>query len=162
MQFKTKYILFFLLIFNSILNNNLTAQIKKIKFSEFDSLQIINKKNTIIFIHTDWCVYCKIMTNSTFKNNEIIEKINKDFYFIELNGEEKKTIQFNSHTFNYKPTGVYVGTHELALELATINHKIAYPTICVLNNKKEIIFQKSGYLNNLELLLILKKIETSF
>ena len=134
------------------------AQLKNYSFEQIDSLQTIQKRKIVVFIHTDWCKYCQAMKNITFKNKEVIKKLNEEFYFITLNAEEKRTITFNSKQFIYKSNGNSIGIHELAYELANINKQTTYPTICVLNVQNEIIFQENNYLPTKELLVIFGKL----
>jgi thioredoxin-related protein len=119
-------------------------------FQQVEEKQIIEPKNIIVFIYTDWCKYCKLMENTTFRNKEIIEKLNQESYFIRLNAEEKNDILFAGKTFHYKPTGTNTGVHELAEELGTIRGKLSYPTLVILNSNNEIIFQYNGYLKTSE------------
>jgi len=67
------------------------AQLKTHTFEEAEKLAKENPKPYVVFIHTSWCNYCKMMENSTFKNPEIIHLLNSDFYFISLDAESKKT-----------------------------------------------------------------------
>jgi thioredoxin-related protein len=82
--------------------------------------------------------------------------MNKDFYFVELDAEEKKTITLNDYSFKHKKTGAHTGIHELAEQLATIDNTISYPTLCFLNEKYEIIYQQPDYVNAKQLLAILQ------
>lgn len=150
--------LFLLILFFGITSTGF-CQLKSNSFEEVDSLQQIQKRKSIVFIHTDWCQFCKRMKTTTFKNQEIIEKLNSDFYFIDLNAEEKRDITFNNQTFKYKPSGNNVGVHELALQLGTINNQILYPVLCVLNEKNEIIFQYSNYLSPKDFKVLLENLE---
>ena len=135
------------------------CQLKSTPFEAIDSLQQIQKKNVIVFIHTDWCQFCQRMKSTTFKNQEIIQKLNSDFYFIDLNAEEKRDILFNNQVFKYQPSGNNVGINELAIQLGTINNQIVYPVLCVLNDKNEIILQYSNYLNATDFKLLLEKLK---
>lgn len=135
------------------------CQLKNNSFEEIDSLQQIQKRKTIVFIHTNWCQFCQRMKTATFKNQEIIEKLNSDFYFISFNAEEKRDITFNNQTFKYLPSGNNVGIHELALQLGTHNNQIAYPVLCVLNEKNEIVFQYSNYLSSKDFKVLLEKLQ---
>ncbi|CAM3641414.1 thioredoxin family protein [Flavobacterium chungbukense] len=135
------------------------CQLKSYSFEEIAALQQIQKRKIVVFIHTDWCQFCQRMNATTFKNQEIIEKLNSDFYFISFNAEEQRTITFNHHSFKYQPSGYNVGVHELALQLGTQNNQIVYPVLCVLNDKNEIIFQYSSYLSAKDLKLLLDNIE---
>lgn len=135
------------------------CQLKSSTFEEVDSLRQIQNRKIIVFIHTDWCQFCQRMKATTFKNQEIIEKLNSEFYFIDFNAEEKRDISFNNQTFKYQPSGKNVGVHELALQLGTINNQIVYPVLCILNEKNEIIFQYSNYLSPSDLKKLLEKLE---
>jgi thioredoxin-related protein len=138
---------------------SLFAQIKTVRFEQIDSLQKIEKRNVVVFIHTDWCKYCQTMQNTTFKNDSIIYKLNTQFYFIDLNAEQKENIVFNGRTFKYKPTGTNTGIHELAEQLATVDNQVAYPTLCFLNSNKEIIFQYDQFINSTDLSTLLTRLK---
>ena len=148
-----------LLLFITFLQSSqsLVAQLKTYRFEQIDSLQLVEKRAVIVFIHTDWCQFCQAMKAKTFKNEQVISKLNQKFYFVDFNAEEQRTIWFNNTVYKFKPSGNNVGLHELALELGTINNQISYPTLCVLNYKNEIVFQYSGFLNAKNLLHLLKK-----
>jgi len=135
------------------------CQLKSRTFEAIDSLQQIQKRKIIVFIHTDWCQFCQRMKSTTFKNQEIIQKLNSDFYFIDLNAEEKRDIAFNSQVFKYQPSGNNVGINELAVQLGTINKQIVYPVLCVLNDKNEIILQYNNYLSPTDFKLLLEKLK---
>ncbi|WP_310554684.1 thioredoxin family protein [Flavobacterium sp.] len=135
------------------------AQLNMVQFEQIDSLQKEEKRNVIVFIHADWCKYCQVMKNKTFKNKDAIKLINEKFYFVDFNAEEKRKIVFNKQDFAFKPKGSNSGIHELAIELGTINNQINYPTLCVLNEKKEIIFQHNSFLNAKDLINILGELK---
>ena len=98
------------------------------------------------------------MKSTTFKNNEIIQQLNETFYFVDFNAEEKRTISFNNQQFQFKPTGNNSGIHKLAIQLGTLNNKVNYPVLCVLNEQYEIIFQHTGFLSAKDFKLLLDKI----
>jgi len=87
------------------------SQINSYSFEQLDSLEKVNSKPILIFIHTDWCKYCQKMQNTTFKNDSIITLLNSKFYFVNFDAEEKRTVKFDGHTFKFKPTGSGTGTH---------------------------------------------------
>jgi thioredoxin-related protein len=101
-----------------------------------------------VFIHTDWCKYCKAMQNTSCKNKKVEVLLNQHPYFIDLNAEEKRSIRFYGHTFHYRPTGNNTGVHELAEQLGIIGGKISFPSLCFLNAKNEIIYQHEGYFDS--------------
>ncbi len=157
MNFKN---LFIILILGSILLPSLSfSQIKQYKFEQIDSLQKIEKKIVVVFIHTDWCRYCEAMQHTTFKNSHIINTLNNNFYFIKLDAEEKRNITFNNNTFQYKPTGDQTGINELAEQLGSINGKISFPGICFLNADNQIIYQQNEFLSAKDLEIILTQLK---
>lgn len=135
------------------------AQLKIHTFEEAEKLCKENPKPFVVFIQTSWCQYCKMMENSTFKNSEVINLLNTDFYFISLDAESKTAIHFNNYLFQFKPNGQNTGIHELATALATINSQVVYPTVTILQTDFSIVFQKHSFLNAKELLVVLKKIK---
>ncbi len=51
-------------------------------------------ENKKIFLHfyADWCKFCKVMNNTTFKDNAIIEYINENFIPIKVNADKNKSL----------------------------------------------------------------------
>lgn len=123
------------------------SQLKMYQFEEIENLQKKDKRNIVVFIHTDWCLYCKAMQNTTFKNEKLMDILMNQFYFIELNAEEKRNILFAGKTFFYQPNGANTGVHQLAEALGTIGGKLSYPTTVILNTENEILYQLKGFMN---------------
>ena len=134
------------------------AQLKIHSFEEAEKLSKENPKPFVIFIHTSWCKYCKMMENTTFKKEEIIHELNANYYFIPLDAESKNEIWFNQTAFYFKPTGTNTGVHELATALATIEGVISYPTLTILDSNNDIVFQKNSVIKSDLLLSVLKKL----
>lgn len=135
------------------------AQLRIYTFEEAEKLSKENPKPLVVFIHTSWCNYCKMMENSTFKNSEIITILNTDFYFIPLDAESKNNIDFNNHTFKFIPNGTTTGLHELAISIATIDSQLIYPTITILASDYSMLFQKHSYIKSEELHVVLEKVK---
>lgn len=133
------------------------SQLKTYTFEEAEKLAKENPKPFVVFIHTSWCKYCKMMENTTFKNTEIISLLNTHFYFISLDAETKDDIHFNNHTFKFIPNGSNTGIHELATALATIDSQVVYPTLTILQSDFSIVFQKHSFINAKELIVVLEK-----
>jgi thioredoxin-related protein len=157
----TKKLLFFFIFFGCY---TVYAQENKGKevltiftFAEVEKLHQQNPKPIVVFIYTDWCKICHGMKKTSFKNTAIIELLNEKFYFVKLNGEEKKAITFVGKTFVFKQTGANTGIHELANELASKKGRIAYPTTVILNSKFEIDLQEVGFLNSKKMKTFLNK-----
>jgi len=47
-----------------------------------------------IFLHfyADWCGYCKIMNNKTFKDDSVVTYLNKNFISIKVNADRKRKL----------------------------------------------------------------------
>jgi thioredoxin-related protein len=143
--------------FHLLTTNSVKAQLKLVQFDALDSLQKKAPKRVVFFIHTSWCVYCAQMKFTTLKNKQVVDLLNKSFYFISFDAERKDPVYFGGKKFSFLPNGKETGVHELAAELATISGKLSYPSLCILNTKNEIDFQYSGVLSSVELLSILRK-----
>ncbi|MFC6097507.1 thioredoxin family protein [Flavobacterium qiangtangense] len=141
-----------LLSFFLIANKNF-AQLNTHTFENAEKLSIENPKPFVIFIHTNWCKICKMIENTTFKNKEVIQNLNDNFYFISFNAEDKKEIKFNKTIFKFKPKGTNSGIHELAELLSNQT----YPTITILQPDYSIVTQIESFANSKTLLQILEK-----
>lgn len=135
------------------------AQLKTHSFEEVEQLSKENPKPIVVFTHTNWCKYCKIMENSTFKNPPIIKVLNEHYYFVPFDAETKSNIIFNNHRFQFKPTGTNTGIHELATALATIDNHVAYPSLTILESDNSILFQQASFISAKALMTILDKLK---
>ena len=78
-----------LAILGSILLSGICfSQAKSYQFEAIESLQESEKKDVVVFIHTNWCNYCKAMENTTFNNQKVVDLIQQTFYFVILDAEE--------------------------------------------------------------------------
>jgi len=126
-------------------------------FDKLDELMEKEPRNIAIFIHTDWCKFCKNMQQTTLKNEKIVKLLTDEYYFISFDGEQKETITFGGKEFEYKPSGRHYGTHELAMSLGTIENELAYPIFVILNPEREITFQYASFLNSESMYEVLTK-----
>ncbi|MFY0481731.1 thioredoxin family protein [Flavobacterium sp. PLA-1-15] len=143
---------FLIVMFILIANQNF-AQLKTHTFEQAEQLSIENPKPFVIFIHTSWCKYCKMMENSTFKNEEVIHQLNEKFYFVSFDAENKSDVLFNNHLFKFKPKGANSGIHQLAEALSDQT----YPTITILNPDYTVLTQIESFVNAKQLLNYLLK-----
>jgi thioredoxin-related protein len=160
-MYFTKKLVFLFIFFECFTFNAQESEGKEVlnifTFEEAEKLLQQKPKPILVFLYTDWCKICHGMKKTTFKNKKVIQLLNEKFYFIMLNGEEKRDINFFGRTFNYKPSGANTGIHELASELATIEKRISYPTTTILNTKLEISLQLIGFLNSKKMINTLLK-----
>lgn len=132
-----------------------------LSFQQLDSLQKIEEKPVVVFIHTDWCRYCQAMKQTTFQDEAVKIWLDSAFYFVSLDAEAQQDIRVQGQTFRYRPTGHGTGQHELAQALGTVEGKLTFPTLCFLNADYEIVYQQAGFIKASQLTKMLKMIHSS-
>lgn len=101
-----------------------------------------NPKKLFIDVYTDWCGWCKRMDATTFKDEEVIKFMNKNFYAVKFNAEQKADIEYKGHTLKYIAQGRR-GVHELAYSL--LNGQLSYPNFVYLDEEQRVITRSPGY-----------------
>ncbi len=117
-----------------------------------------NPKKFFIDVYTDWCSWCIKMDKSTFMDKDVIRALDKDFYAVKFNAEQKDTIKLNDSKFIFDETIGRRGGHELAKEL--LNGRMAFPSFVYLDENVMKIMPSPGYKKPAELLLELSYIST--
>ena len=126
------------------LSSNAQESVKWLYFEEAITLNKENPKPILVDVYTDWCGYCKKMDLNTYANKTISDYINKNFYAVKLDGEEKKDIIFNDHTFKFQKQGRR-GYHQLPATL--MDGKLSYPTTIILSKDEKVLDKIPGYLD---------------
>ena len=139
-----KNIVLLFTLFLATITFNAQEKVKWLSFEEAIKLNKENPKPIIIDVYTDWCGFCKKMDLETYSNNTIATFINKNFYAIKLDGEEKKDIVYKEYTFKYQKEGRR-GYHQLPATL--MNGKLSYPTTIFLTKDEELLQSIPGYLD---------------
>ncbi|MEO1516574.1 MAG: DUF255 domain-containing protein [Bacteroidota bacterium] len=101
-------------------------------------------KKFMIDIYTSWCGWCKVMDRKTFSDPKIAALLNKEFYPIKLDAEQKEEIIYNDHTFNYVGQGRR-GVHTLAYSL--LDGQMSYPSIVFMDESVKRIMVSKGFKN---------------
>lgn len=153
---KPFFVSIVIILFTFGLSSSSKAQ-TEYSIHQMDSLQKLQEKPMLIFLHADWCKFCHAMENHTLADKEIRKILEKDFYYIPFNGEQKEVVTVNSQRFSYIPNGKKSGTHDLAKALGTIDGQLSYPVTAILNKQGEIIFQYSGYLSKTAFITVLEE-----
>ncbi len=113
-------------------------------------------KPIVVFLHTDWCNYCNLMQQTTFKDNEVVKNLNTNYYFISFNAESKKEVNFLGQIYKFVSTGIKTGKHQIAEVLGSVNGEINYPTTVILNTNYQIEAQFPYMLTSNDLIKILE------
>ena len=111
----------------------------------------------VVFFYTEWCAVCHAMEHVALQHPEVRRLLDDRFAFVAFDAESEVPVEFGGQVFRYRPSGVRAGIHEWALELASIDGKITYPTLAVFNAQNEILFQHSGLLGEEALIAVLKE-----
>lgn len=131
------------------------AQLTEISINNLEKTQKQDPRNTVLFIHTDWCQYCKAMLKTTFRNKDLVKLLSEEFYFVAINAEEKEDVSFNGKIFRYIPSGPGTGINEFAQSFFEGKSSASYPHLFILNPDYEIILELNGFINSSDLLKML-------
>jgi len=89
-----------------------------------DSLRT-NPKPLMVFIHTDWCKYCKMQENITFEDPKVIDLLTENFYCLKINAEDQRPLTFMGRNYESGSAGDF---HSLARMLGMEHGKLLFPT----------------------------------
>jgi thioredoxin-related protein len=123
----------------------LSAGAQTVKWYTFEEAVALSKKEPrkiMIDVFTDWCGYCKLMDKNTFSNTIVADYLNKSYYPVKFNAEQKEDVVFDEKTFKFVAQGAR-GYHELAYAL--LNGQMSYPSLVFLNEQIQIIHVQKGY-----------------
>jgi uncharacterized protein YyaL (SSP411 family) len=100
-------------------------------------------RKIVIDVYTDWCSWCKVMDSKTFSNKIIADYMNKNFYPVKFNAEQKTDVALNGKIYKFIPSGSK-GYNELAAEL--LNGQLGYPSVVFLDENTKMIQPVQGYI----------------
>ena len=109
---------------------NAAGQVQWMSWDEMIKAQKKEARPVFIDVYTDWCGWCKVMDRETFAKSEVYEVLNRDFYFVKFDAEQREDIKVGSKTYSYVAQGRR-GYHELAATL--LNGQLSYPTVVFLD-----------------------------
>jgi thioredoxin-related protein len=141
-----------------LLSKTVTAQnnnsINWLTFEQLEDSLKVSPKKVFIDFYADWCIYCKKMDRVAFKNRNVIQKLNNDYYAVRMNVESMDTIAFGSGTYVNKQVGKQRRpTHQIPLLLASRkNFPFSLPAIVVLNEEFKITRRYFEYMDPKKLL----------
>jgi len=121
---------------NQIEEISIPDKILWLNLEEAEEKSSITHRKVMLFLFTDWCVWCKRMEKTTFKSDIIANYINSNFYPVKFDAEQQKSIEFQNKNYAFQdvePRGV----HELAMEL--MGGRITYPTIAFFDENWQLI-----------------------
>ncbi|MCA5003878.1 thioredoxin family protein [Sphingobacterium bovistauri] len=123
---------------------NSHAQIIPDSIEHIDSLMLKSPRPILFLLTTDWCKYCALQKKQIRKNQKFKDLSDK-LYFIEFDAERKDKITYQGKEYSFKPSGLNVGTHELASALNK-SSQISYPSWILVDKEFNPIFKQNSLL----------------
>lgn len=112
-------------------------------------------KKILIDVYTDWCGWCKRMDKQVYQNSAVVEKLNRNFYVVKLNAEQRQPVTIKGTVFRYEEK---YKAHALALSL--LQGQMSYPSTVFMSEKEQIMERVPGYFSPKEFLKVLDYIAT--
>ncbi|MCW5906495.1 MAG: thioredoxin family protein [Chitinophagales bacterium] len=103
-----------------------------------------SKKKTLVFIHTDWCNACRVMSRTSFTDTLTRKLIEERFDIVNFNPEITDSITFKGQTF-VNARSPQAPFHQLALALSRNNFVL--PTLAILDENMNLLDAIPFYLN---------------
>ncbi|MBT1702271.1 thioredoxin family protein [Chryseosolibacter indicus] len=116
--------------------------VKWMSFEEAVEKSKTDKRKIFIDVYTDWCGWCKVMDKNTFNDPKVADLLNRNFYPVKFDAEQREDVIFNGNTFKFVESGRN-GYHQLAAAL--LNNQLSYPTVVFLDEEFKMIQPVPGY-----------------
>ena len=140
--------LYFIFLLSSL---NLEAQIS---LEKFNSIFNENPKPILLYFSTNWCSYCMIQKKQLKKEDELLQILNNDIYFIEIDAETNQSIIFLGREYKSSSNGKM---HSFLEEFIDKKDQISYPYWVLISEEFKIEMKYTGLIKNKTLKLLLKK-----
>lgn len=106
--------------------------VKLYSLKEVEQLQKTKPKKVIISLSSNFCNTGRVMNKTTFVDTSVANYINKNYYLVNFDVEQKDTIVFNTQKY-FNTLINNFPMHNLALKLS--NNKLTLPTLCFLDEQ---------------------------
>ena len=140
--------LYFIFLLTSL---NLEAQIS---LEKFNSIFNENPKPILLYFSTNWCSYCMIQKKQLKKEDGLLQILNNDFYFIEIDAEANQSIIFLGREYKSSSNGKM---HSFLEEFIDKKDQISYPYWVLISEEFKVEMTYTGLIKNKPLKLLLKK-----
>lgn len=141
-------LIFFLLLFFGMqqANGNGPQKIEWLSFDKAIAKAEKENKHMVIDFYTDWCHWCKVMDEQTYKNGNVVKMAKKSFVFAKINAESNEKLTYRGQQYSYRQFAAALGIS-------------GYPATVFFNGKGEFITKVSGFVKPDKFLPILRYFE---
>jgi len=94
-------------------------------------------------VYTDWCGWCRRMTNETYTHPVIADYLNTHFYPVKLNAEQEGPIVFGGTTYINENIGQRRPTHSFAIAL--LQGRMSYPSVVFFDEQMQLLTALPGF-----------------
>ncbi|PPK86653.1 thioredoxin-related protein [Neolewinella xylanilytica] len=126
-----------------LLSGTLSAQIEWISWEEAIERSKTEPRQLLVDVYTDWCGWCKRMDKTSFQDKAVVAYIKEHFYAVKLDAEQRETITYDGHQFDYDESVGRRGVHQLAVAL--LDGRMSYPSIVYLDAEQKRISISPGF-----------------
>ena len=142
------------ILFLLCLTSNFRAQTEDINWLTWDQAIAKSKLDSVpkkIFIdfYTGWCGWCKRMDATTFKDRNVVDYMNANYYAVKFDAETSDTIIFSGTTFiNSDPEVKKTSpnsrgkVHQIAYSI--LDGKLSYPSYAIMDEKQTRLMTYQG------------------
>lgn len=116
------------------------SSIKWISINEAEKLAQDQPRKIIVDIYTDWCGWCKRLDATTYKDPQVVDYINKNFYAVKFNAELKDKISFKGTDYSYDAQRRVNTLSQILMANST-----GYPTTTFLDEKLNVLSAVPGF-----------------
>ena len=138
----TSLFLFFGLAFHAHSSGD-KAQVNWLSIEEAQERMQEEARMIFVDVYTDWCGWCRRMTNETYAHPVIAEYLNENFYPVKLNAEQEEPIVFQGNTFENENIGQRRATHSFAIAL--LQGRMSYPSVAFFNEEMQLLTAIPGF-----------------
>src|SRR6476620_4757887 len=85
--------------FNGCAQEKQKDEIKWMNWNDAMALSQKSPKKIFVDTYTDWCGWCKRMDASTFTDTAVAHYINKNYYAVKLNAENKDSLFYKDKKY---------------------------------------------------------------